>query len=258
MTEQELTYHDLVKQVKQMSERACWCANTNEITKDIPNLDNLVCLNTQFYIITQFPIFSIAYISPGIEQLLGISPDNFSMKNFFGRIHPDDSPVVLMATKKMTEIIDSHYEEIIPYESVVTLDYRIKANDGRYLRFLNQNCVICKELCCMKFLSLSIFTDISNIKTSRKIEFDFKLRGKDLGIVFPDEEMKNSASCFTHREREILSLLALGKNSSEIGEMLNISRHTVDTHRRNMLAKCNLVNTAELVAFSIENSLIPT
>lgn len=258
MTELGFTYHELVKQVKQMSEKACWCNSTDELMKDVPILENLVCLNNQFYVISQFPTFSIAYISPGIKQLLGISPNSFSMKTFYSRIHPDDYPVVLMATKKMTEIIDDHYKEIVPYESVFTLDYRLKADDGRYLRFLNQNCVICKEDCCMKFLSLSIFTDISHIKTSRKIEFDFKLKGKDLGIVFPDEEMKNCASCFTHREREILKLLALGKNSSEIGESLNISRHTVDTHRRNMLAKCNLCNTAELVAFSIENSLIPT
>jgi DNA-binding NarL/FixJ family response regulator len=41
----------------------------------------------------------------------------------------------------------------------------------------------------------------------------------------------------TPREKEIALLVARGKTSHEIAEILNISKHTVDTHRRNMMKK---------------------
>lgn len=43
--------------------------------------------------------------------------------------------------------------------------------------------------------------------------------------------------CLTAREREIIELVAEGQTSREIGEKLNISKHTVDTHRRKIGGK---------------------
>ena len=51
----------------------------------------------------------------------------------------------------------------------------------------------------------------------------------------------------TNRERDIIRLLILDKTSKEISEKLNISSHTVDTHRRNILKKLDITSTGELV-----------
>lgn len=61
---------------------------------------------------------------------------------------------------------------------------------------------------------------------------------------------------FTLRQRQILQLLSEGLSSKMIGEKLNISRHTVDTHRRNMLEKMNMNSSAQLVRFALENGMI--
>lgn len=45
------------------------------------------------------------------------------------------------------------------------------------------------------------------------------------------------------RGKEVLMLLIDGKRSKEVGVALNISKQTVDTHRKNMLHKNNLSNT---------------
>ena len=58
------------------------------------------------------------------------------------------------------------------------------------------------------------------------------------------------------RERDIIRLLVLDKSSKEISESLNISSHTVDTHRRNILKKLKLSSTGELVAMIKMNSVI--
>jgi DNA-binding CsgD family transcriptional regulator len=49
----------------------------------------------------------------------------------------------------------------------------------------------------------------------------------------------------------VLLLLIEGKLSKEISQVLNITKQTVDTHRKNMLHKKQLNNTGELVGKAI-------
>ena len=51
----------------------------------------------------------------------------------------------------------------------------------------------------------------------------------------------------TRREKEVLELIAGGMTNNEIGEKLFISPSTVDTHRKNLLAKFEAKNTASLI-----------
>jgi len=57
------------------------------------------------------------------------------------------------------------------------------------------------------------------------------------------------------RERQIVQLVAEGHSSVSIGEKLNISASTVETHRRNVLRKLDLHNVAELTRFAIREGL---
>lgn len=59
----------------------------------------------------------------------------------------------------------------------------------------------------------------------------------------------------TKREKEIIRLIASQFTNNEIGDKLFISPRTVDTHRRNLLQKLGVKNTAGLVRFAIENEL---
>ena len=60
----------------------------------------------------------------------------------------------------------------------------------------------------------------------------------------------------TRREKEVLDLIAQGLTNQEIAEKLFISSATVDTHRKNLLAKLDAKNTASLVRIAMENRLI--
>jgi DNA-binding NarL/FixJ family response regulator len=57
------------------------------------------------------------------------------------------------------------------------------------------------------------------------------------------------------REIEVLRLMAAGKSNREIAEALFISRHTVSTHVRNILAKTGSANRAEAAAFAVRHGL---
>ncbi|MEX0966548.1 MAG: LuxR C-terminal-related transcriptional regulator [Bacteroidia bacterium] len=49
----------------------------------------------------------------------------------------------------------------------------------------------------------------------------------------------------TPRELEILRLVAKGKTSQKISEEISLSKHTVDTHRRNIIQKLNIASTMD-------------
>ncbi len=59
----------------------------------------------------------------------------------------------------------------------------------------------------------------------------------------------------TLREIEIITLIVAGKSAKEIADMLFLSLHTVDTHRRNIMIKLKVKNVADLVRFAFENHL---
>ncbi|PWS27578.1 hypothetical protein DHW03_08285 [Pedobacter yonginense] len=58
------------------------------------------------------------------------------------------------------------------------------------------------------------------------------------------------------REIEIVKLLSLGYNSKEIGEMLFISEHTVNTHRRNMVKRLDLKNSYQLIVWAFKKRVL--
>jgi len=60
----------------------------------------------------------------------------------------------------------------------------------------------------------------------------------------------------TKREVEVLRLIAEEYSNPEIAEKLFISTRTVDTHRRNLLEKLELKNTAGLVKYAIKHGLV--
>jgi DNA-binding NarL/FixJ family response regulator len=64
------------------------------------------------------------------------------------------------------------------------------------------------------------------------------------------------AAQITQRELEILQLIALGLTSQDIANKLFISKNTVETHRKNMLAKLNVNNTAALLKIAYKKNLV--
>jgi len=72
------------------------------------------------------------------------------------------------------------------------------------------------------------------------------------GIV-PTEE-----SCrLTAREREVLQLLAEGKNMKQVGEILKVTRRTVGFHKYRIKEVLGAKNNADLVRFALRSGMIP-
>jgi len=89
---------------------------------------------------------------------------------------------------------------------------------------------------------------------------------RDGGIYFSGEagqalaEYQRSSRAelpvLTAREKEILNLIAEGYTNPEIAAKIFLSSFTVDSHRKNLLAKLNVKNTATLIKLAVEHKLI--
>ncbi len=63
-------------------------------------------------------------------------------------------------------------------------------------------------------------------------------------------------SMLTGREREVLQLIAEGKNTKEIASVLNVSTKTIETHRSQVMEKLNIHSIAELTKYAIREGII--
>ena len=60
----------------------------------------------------------------------------------------------------------------------------------------------------------------------------------------------------TKKEKEVLNLIAAGLTNKDIAIKLKIGEETIKSHRKNIMNKFDIHNTAELVRFAIEHQLI--
>lgn len=69
-------------------------------------------------------------------------------------------------------------------------------------------------------------------------------------------EDKNVDGILSKREIEVLKLVCMEFSNNEIAEQLFLSISTVETHRKNLIAKLGVNNTVGLVKFALKNNLI--
>jgi DNA-binding NarL/FixJ family response regulator len=86
-------------------------------------------------------------------------------------------------------------------------------------------------------------------------------KGKDYVSFSVAEVLKKKTSdgqlpALTKREKEILEYIAEGLTNQEIATRLFLNTTTVDSHRKNMLTKFNVKNTAALIKIAVSNQLI--
>jgi DNA-binding NarL/FixJ family response regulator len=106
--------------------------------------------------------------------------------------------------------------------------------------------------------------------TAERLEFLQCLRNVSEGKLYISTRIMQSAykdGIFVHshndgpatlskREQEVVTLISLGYSDKEIGELLHLSKRTIDGYRNNLLSKFNARNSAHLIRFAIDNNLL--
>lgn len=75
-----------------------------------------------------------------------------------------------------------------------------------------------------------------------------------------ERELSFQGNCATgsisERESEVIRHLASGKRPKEIAVIMNLSYHTIVTHKRNIFSKLNINNTVELANYAVKTGIV--
>lgn len=85
-----------------------------------------------------------------------------------------------------------------------------------------------------------------------------KVVNKVIGLLSNRDETNNQGESIelSNRERDILIHVAKGMTNKDISEILNISVHTVITHRKNIIRKTGIKSVSGLTVYALLNNLI--
>jgi DNA-binding CsgD family transcriptional regulator len=211
--------------------------------KDFNILNNFHLMPRQALYIFDWKNRNIPY-QRSIERLLGYSIEEFSPHLLAEYIHPEDSARYVHLVTITNEWARELKPE--PFSVEVVIDYRVRKKDGRYLKVMRQSTIYenCRDRSPRS--AFNMLTDITGIKTDNSV--NLSIASLETGEVYLENRDQFPLDAqFSSREMDILLRLKKGSNSAAIAEELFISRHTVDTHRRNMLAKTGCRNVMEMV-----------
>lgn len=200
----------------------------------------------------------------------------------------DDHPVVVEGLKSVIEKLTGHRVSGVAYNAVEAVELLKKTKVDVMLLDINLPDISGIDLCkkvrkefpSIKIIGISTFSERSYI--SRMIEngamgYLIKSASSDeiadaiacvmegkLYMSLTMEHLLQPISVvstdhlpdLTKREKEVLQWIAEGLTNQQIAEKLFVSPSTVDTHRKNMITKLQVNNTAALIRFAMEHGLI--
>jgi len=95
-----------------------------------------------------------------------------------------------------------------------------------------------------------------NLYICSEIAINLLKRNHPVPVKYPITDEPSATAKLSKRELEVLQLLADGLNNTEIAEKLFTSKRTVESHRKNLLAKTESKNTASLIKYALSRGII--
>ncbi|GGE88886.1 PAS fold-containing protein [Chishuiella changwenlii] len=254
---QKVLSSDYVNQIRKIWSECGASSTSNTINESIYHLNKVrdiydtLTIGESFIFIINHKSGTFDYVSPKSESILGYKSDEYTVELSLNLVHPEDLDYVISIHQQIYNINNN----IIPQNRTnykFNYDFRMRDSKGTIKQihvqhfFLEHN----KDFLPINFLC--VMTDISQLKIGGIPTLSlFNIKNGLNNIL----NQKNDHIILTNKEKEIADYLIKGYTSQDIGEVLNISKHTVDTHRRNILKKNNCSNTTEFFSLFLEKKI---
>ena len=217
-------------------------------------LNPLMEQNDQMLIVMNLTDVKIIFTSRQSSKMLGIDPASNTLSTMLDHVHPDDLDRFGMGRAKL---LNMDKDLLLAQKGSVLLSTTIEMRkpNGQYANHLFQ---------CYLFYSDQPRPAVYYVQVNTNVDW-FKMKkdcfhyyvGSDISLFrFPDEELLRLGHNLTPREFEILKLISSGLNSDEIAKKLNLSTHTVNTHRSNVLQKYPEAHISDVVFKLMAQGLI--
>ena len=203
-------------------------ASFSKVFKIMEVGNNSINLNVAIYLPYQKKIL---YCNSGFKKVLGIKIDKLyelGWDYWFTNIHPEE---FLKIKNRVKNFFSTSFNQ-----KSITLRYHIY-DGAENLIFVRHEIVLHKVE--NYTIAINYFFDIS---VKEKIENYFRANSDFNNTIFHNSEL-----VITSREKEVLQLVAEGFSSNQISKQLFISNHTVISHRKHLIEKFRVKNTAQLI-----------
>ncbi len=212
-------------------------------------LERMPLFPDQFLYVYDYKLGRMTF-TRGFAEVLGYADTEVDVDLIYRTYHPEDAPTVARLTEVLIRTMTRLPAPVQPFDLCVTMDYRMRKANGEYIKVLRQSAIDAIDAeTGLAVSTVSICKDISTIKTSNRIGWQVRGSGSELlDVSMLRPHMPALQYRPTPREIEVIRKLAEGKSSKLIAHELRLSEHTVAAHRRNLLQRTGLKNTAELVS----------
>jgi hypothetical protein len=227
------------------------------IDRDDPlvvRLEEMTKYNNQFFFIADLIQVKILFTSKRSVEMIGIEPDDVSPYHFFEATHPEDIHRHNLGRSKLFGLAQGLFIAESG-NALLSSNLKIRNPVGGYSNLLFQCYLFYSSVPAKTVYLIQVHTDVERFK---KIKHGYHYYvGNDLSFFrYPDEELLCKGHAFSDREFEILMLIKSGLNSEQVAEKLFLSKHTVNTHRTNILEKSGKTNIWEVIYELIEQGYL--
>jgi len=217
-------------------------------------LEEMTKNNKQFILIFDMIRMNVAFSSKMTHELLGINHEEISPYHFKEATHPDDLKRNELGIAKLFKTAHEFFVAK-KGEILISSNFRFRNLTGNYSNQLVQGYLFYSPALNDTVYFVNINTDIDWYKNF-KGSFHYYI-GNDMSkFRYPDDKLLRESHPFSDREFEIIKLVHAGLDSEQISLKLFLSKHTVNTHRKNILEKSGKAHMPDLIYFLKEQGLL--
>lgn len=206
-----------------------------------------------FFFIYYLPEQKMEFCNEGIQSVLGIAPEEWSLTYIIDNMHPDDKEVFVQNEQALIPVLRTvDPSKLTEYK--VRYDFRLKNKDGKYRRILHQAITLHHDEEGSVIRTFCIYTDITHLRADGRMNLALiSLNGeKSFYDIKPDGSYSLADQALSSRELEIIRLIARGYKSKGIAEALGISINTVHNHRKKIIEKYGVYSTDEIIQLGLD------
>ncbi|WKK66313.1 LuxR C-terminal-related transcriptional regulator [Lutimonas zeaxanthinifaciens] len=189
----------------------------------------------------------------GFMSFLGYSERSITLESYIKCIHPED--VDMVSKIGMATIIHTSSHPNENRDNVLYISFRIRKSNGEYVKVLSQSSVFEVDSEGHMVSSLVKVSDISFMEDNNLVKYNFVAQNLD-EEAFKKAIYGENYDLFTSRELDIINEIEKGATTEEIAQILEISKHTVATHRKKILKKSGCHSAEELLHFCRKNGIL--
>ena len=237
-------------------------ASLEQHIEKLKELDQIIPHSATFFCVTNTSDQSFEYVSKNFGPATNLQVDNMingGMEYWWGRMHQSEIQVWLKSLQDLMEFTMNNIALEDRRRMTYTWNYRIQSGDGDYKNIIQHTTPMFfdeqgKPIIGLAHYSVLEAHEIVPIQASAKI---LNINNEYETLYYQNYGgQKLLSNNVSKRERDVLGLLIRGYANPEIAAKLNISEHTVKTHRKNALTRTGSKNMPQLVAICIRKGIL--